>query len=314
MANGSRHALRVVREIVRGSTPANPAMRRVRHTGCTLGLSKEVLQSEELRDDRQIDDVRHGARQIAGDINFELSYGSFDEDLEAVFMGAWELDFDGAGSDRLKAGTTRYYHTMEREFADLEAGNKFYRYTGCEYNSLELAINANAMITGTFGIIGKDMTTFATGPAGATYPAVSTSSPLDSFTGSLLEGGNPIAVITEISLSLNNGLEARYVVGDKTSIKPSVARSNVTGTVTAFFEDGSLIDKFINETETSLEFSLPNAEGNAYRFTLPRIKYTGGQPDTDGEGPITLSMPFQALRHPASGTQIILVKDPAGSI
>lgn len=314
MANGSRHALRVVREVVRGETPANPAMRRIRHTGSTLGLSKEVLQSEELRDDRQIADVRHGARQVAGDINFELSMGSFDLDFEAVFMGAWELDFDGAGSDRLKTGIIRYFHTMEREFGDLESGNRFHRFTGCEYNTLELTINANAMITGTFGVIGKDLGSFAAAPVGATYPAVTTSAPLDSFTGELLEGGAPIAVVTEMSLSINNGLEARFVVGSKTSIKPSVARSNVTGSITAFFESAALLDKFINEAYSALEVNLVDLNGDAYKIVVPRLKYTGGQPDVEGEGPITLTMPFQATLDSVTGTNLILIKDPAGSI
>lgn len=311
MASGSRHSLRYVREVVRGTTPANPVFKAIRQTGVTLGLSKETLQSAEGRTDRMIADVRHGARAIAGDINFELSYGSFDDLLEAVLMGTWEVDGGGVGIDRLKAGVVRRYHTLEREFADLAAGDKFMRFTGCEFNTMELQVNANAMVTGTFGVIGEDMVMAAAALAGATYPAPSSTAALDSFTGVLEEAGAPIAVITEITASLENGLESRYVVGKKTSIDPSVGRSNANLNVTAFFEDSTLLMKFVNETESSIKFDLPDPAGNILRFTYPRVKYMGGQPDTEGEGPVTLSMPVQALLDPVTGTQMYIDRIPA---
>lgn len=312
MANGSRHSMRIVAESAYGTTPANPVFDIIRHTGTTLGLSKESLQSEELRDDRQISDFRHGAYQVGGDINVELSYGSFDKLLEAVLGGTWEVDTPAVGTDRLKAGTTRRSFTIERFFGDILTVDKpYHRFTGVEFNTLSLAINANAMVTGAFGVLGQNMATSTAIVAGATYNPATTTSPLDSFTGTLQEAGVPIAVITEIQLNVENGLEARYVVGSKQSIRPSIGRSNVSGQVTAYFENSTLLDKFINETESSIVFELPDGAGNLYTVTLPRIKYTGGQPDVDGEGPITLSMPFQALLDATTGTNIIIDRNPA---
>ncbi|UGL62741.1 major tail structural protein [Xanthomonas phage FMYAK-P1] len=313
MANGSRHSMRYVAETVYGQTPATPAFKPIRHTGTTLGLSKESLQSEEIRDDRQIADFRHGARQVGGDINFELSFGSFDDLLEAVTLGTWVADgAPGGDGDRLKAGTVRRSFTVERFFGDIATADKpYHRFTGVELNTLALAISANAMITGTFGTVGSDMSTAQAAIAGATYAAPTTTSPLDSFTGTLNEAGTPIAVITEIQLNLENGLEARFVVGSKKSILPSIGRSNVSGTITAYFENSLLLDKFINETESSIVFELPDGAGNKYVFTLPRIKYNGGQPDVEGEGPITLSMPFQALLDSTTQSNIIIDKVPA---
>lgn len=312
MANGSRHSMRIVAESAYGTTPANPVFDIIRHTGTTLGLSKESLQSEELRDDRQISDFRHGAYQVGGDINVELSYGSFDKLLEAVLGGTWEADTPAVGTDRLKAGTTRRSFTIERFFGDILTVDKpYHRFTGVEFNTLSLAINANAMVTGAFGVLGQNMATSTAIVTGATYNPATTTSPLDSFTGTLQEAGVPIAVITEIQLNVENGLEARYVVGSKQSIRPSIGRSNVSGQVTAYFENSTLLDKFINETESSIVFELPDGAGNLYTVTLPRIKYTGGQPDVDGEGPITLSMPFQALLDATTGTNIIIDRNPA---
>lgn len=305
MADGSRHSMRFVLESTYGVTPATPVFDIVRHTGTTLGLSKEALQSEEIRDDRQIADFRHGARQVGGDISIELSYGSFDKILEALLGGTWTTDV-------LKAGTTRRSFTLERFFGDILSADKpYHRFTGVEFNTLQLQINANAMVTGTIGVVGKDMVTDTAIVAGATYNAVSTTSPLDSFIGTLNEAGTPIAVITEIQLNLDNGLDPRFVVGSKTTLRPSIGRSNVSGTITAYFENSLLLDKFINETESSILFNLPDGAGNNLKFTLPRIKYNGGQPDVQGEGPITLSMPFQALLDSATSTNIIIEREPA---
>jgi len=391
MADGSAHSLFSVEESVYGTTPASdPALDTVRITGTTLGLSKDSLQSEEIRSDRQIADYRQGANQVAGDINFELGYTSFDQFLEAVLLsGDWAspattgtatLDqtattitratgsfvtdgfrpgmevevsgYSGSGangqmlvtavvaltltvtalegqtlaieagdgdesvvaSNRIACGTERRSFSLIRYFSDIQTADKPYHiFTGCELASLQLSIAANAIITGTMGVIGKGLSTAQNLSAYGTptYNAVSTTSPFDSFTGTLDEGGSTIAVITEITLNLQNAIEPRFVVGSQNSIYPSVGRSNLTGQITAFFEDSDLIDKFINETESSITFRLPDGAGNAQRVTIPRIKYTGGQPDVSGEGPVTLSMPFQALLDSTESTNLIIQRTPA---
>lgn len=305
MADGSRHSLAYVLETVYGQTPATPTFKRLRHTSTTLGLSRETLTSEELRDDRMIPDVRGGAEQIGGDIEFELSYESFDDILEAVLCGTWT-------GDELKAGTVRRSFTLERYFGDMLAADKpYHRFTGVEFNTMELTVTANALVTGSFGVIGRGQSLGEDIITGATYTGPTTTPVLDSFTGALREAGTTVAAVTEISLSLENGLEPRFVVGSKNSLRPSIARSNVNGTVTAYFENGLLLEKFINEEASSLEFTLPDGEGNSQTWTLPRIKYMGGQPDTDGEGPILLQLPFQAILDPTTGTNLIITREAA---
>lgn len=304
MANGSRHSLRYVEEVVYGTTPASPAFKTLRHNGATLALNKETLQSEELRDDRMIADVRHGAFSVGGEIPFELSFGSFDDWLAAALCGDW------VGND-LKAGVGRKSFTVERYFGDMLAADKpYHRFTGVEVNSLQLQVNSNAMVTGTFSVLGQGMSLGAAIIAGATYAPAPGTSPVDSFTGTLLENGVAIAVVTEIQLSVENGLETRYVVGSKETLRPSIARSNVSGNVTAFFENSTLLEKFINETESAMSFTLPDGAGNSLTFFLPRIKYMGGAPDVSGEGPVTLSMPFQALYDATENTNLVITRDP----
>ena len=250
-ANGSRHSMALVAESVAGTTPATPVFTPIRQTGTTLALTKETIQSQELRPDRQIADMRHGNKQVGGDINCELSYGgAFDTMLEAVLCGTWEVDTPTAGTDELKAGVVRRPFTIERHFADI---GQYLRYKGCEFNTWNLTVSPNAIITSNFGLIGRSMDAPAqTAIAGATYDPGTTSSPFDSFSGTIEEGGSAIAIITELSLTLENGLKALFTVGSDTAACLSIAQSNLSGSVTAWFESEALYEKFLNETESSL--------------------------------------------------------------
>lgn len=311
MADGSRHSMYLVPEATYGVTPATPAFDPIRHTGTTLALSKNTVQSEEIRADRQITDSRHGAYQIGGDISIELSYGSFDNMLEAVTLGEWVVDSPAAGTDTLKAGVTRRSFSVLRHFSDmLTADNPYHLFRGVEFNNFSVSVTPDAIITGTFSVVGQGMATSQTEPAGATYAAATTAKVLDSFTGALKENGVTIAVITEIQLTLENGIDPRFVVGSKETIRPQVGRSNASGQITAYFENSTLLDKFINETESSIEFTLPDGAGNEYTFILPRVVYNGGQPDVSGQGAILLTMPFQALFDETEASNIVIQRTP----
>lgn len=307
MADGALHSLSLIPEVDYGVTPATPAWDKQRITGTTLALTKNTLQSEEIRDDRQPGDTRHGTRQVGGDVNGEMSYGTWDEVLEALFGGTWQTDTPIAGTDQLKAGTLRRSFSALRYFKDLPAGQKpYFVYTGLEANTMALTIAADANVTVTFGFIGKDQTVSETEPSGSTYNPTTTTEVMDSFTGVVKEGGTNIAIVTEITLNVENGIEPRFVVGSKTTIRPSIKRFVVTGQITAYFESTALLEKFLDETDSDLEFNLPDDAGNNYKFFLPKIVYTGGQPDVGGDGPITLAMPFTANYDATDGTNILI--------
>lgn len=298
-ASGSRHSLAYVPEVTYGVTPATPAFKAFRHNSTSLNLGKNTFQSQELRADRQIADFRHGTRTSSGSVVGELSYGTYDDLLEAALGGTWT-------GDVLKAGVIRRSFTLERRFNDI---NKFLRYTGQEVDTLNIAMTTGAIVGVTFGFMGQGMNEDSAIIVGATYPAATTSSPMDALTGSLEEDGVPNAVITEVNLSLNNGMAPRFVIGSAESLQPSIGRSNVTGTMSAYFEDYLMYQKFIDETESSMLFTAQAGAGGAsYEFLLPRIKYTGGDIPVSGEGPVSISMPFQALLDPVSGTNIQITR------
>ena len=112
-------------------------------------------------------------------------------------------------------------------------------------------------------------------------------------------------------MNIDNGMESQYVIGDATTLQPPLAKSTVTGSVTAYFEDTTLIDKFINETASSMQFTLTDAAGNDYIFDLPNIKYNSGNPEVGGPGAITVTLDFIALYDASTGSQLKITRDDA---
>lgn len=304
IASGSRHELTFIKEITPGTTPANPQTACLRHVGCSINLSRDSFQSNELRGDRMIADVRTGCDKVGGGIDFELSYCEFDPLLAAALAGNWT-------SDVLKAGSAEHAFTMQRAF-----GNGAYGiYRGCYINQLSLSIKPNAMVTGSFTVAGMSGE-FVAAPLCAAPTASQENRGYDSYTGTLESGGTEIAVITGLDMSLDNGIEPQFVIGSKTAPFVSFGRSNLSGTVTAFFADRTMLDLFLNETPASLSFTFGLTDGseNAYSLHIPRAIYTGADAPASGEGPITLSMPFMAVLDPTEGTNIKLTRHPKTSI
>jgi hypothetical protein len=112
-------------------------------------------------------------------------------------------------------------------------------------------------------------------------------------------------------MTLENGMEPRWVIGSSRTLEPSIGRSNLTGSLVVYFEDSTMVEKFYNETSTSLEFTLVDPDGNSYTFLLPNLSLTGGQPDISGPGSVTLNVPFQALLDATLGSNIKITKTPA---
>lgn len=299
-ASGSSHGLTYIEETSFGVPPTISAgdMTYLRHEGCSLGLSKDSFQSNELRQDRMISDLRHGMKRSGGGIDIEFSLEEYDALLEGALFGSWSANV-------LKAGTTRKSFAFERQFADI---GQYGWFTGQMVNGFSLNISPNGMVRGSFSLVGKDAT-YSSTTKDATPAASKTASPFDGFTGSIKEGGAAIAIVTGLSFSLSNGLTPANVLFQNTAMDAVPGRSNLTGSVTAYFDGLSMLNKFINETESSLEFSLSSGT-KGYTFLIPRIKYSGADNPTQGEGPITLTMPWQALLDKgATATNMQITRD-----
>lgn len=301
MAEGSRYASYFVQEPSSGVSPATAALKVFRATKSGLDISITALQSEEIRNDAEIADFRLGTRHVEGTATAELSYGTFDDLIAAALRGKWV-------GDTLVAGIERPSFTFVDYNADIN-DLPYTIYRGCEVNTLNLKVSAAAMTTIEFGIIGRTMEQLVSLPAGWTVGNRTTTSPMDGFSGQLTANGSVNNVVTELAIDINNGIEPRFVVGSKYSIRPGAKRRNVTGTLTAYFEDNTLRLAYLNELPQAIVLGISDgATGNTYEFTIPRVKLTEAPRPIDGEGDIMQNISFRGLLDPTAATSIKVVR------
>lgn len=354
----------------------------LRRVSSSMSLSKDTFQSEEVRNDRQIADFRHGVRRAQGDVAGELSAGTWGDFFQALFRGTWaaapaalapatitSVAADAVASTltltagdaqalglrigqviRLSGGlaannarnflitsmtgtqgrtlgvfpapTTMSANTgvtitvagrriinpsagfVPRKLAleiyqdDLDIARLF---TECRVNSMAMGLPPNGMATINFGMTGRNMQVlsaaqapFLTGPADPNLNPI-----LASPNGLVMVNGVASGVLTGLDLSVDLAVEANPVVGQNFVPDIILGRFNMTGTMTAYFENADLLNYFLNETEIGLLAYLTgsnDAAASAMSVYLPRIKVSNADVPTTGEGGQMITLPFQALK------------------
>jgi hypothetical protein len=169
------------------------------------------------------------------------------------------------------------------------------------------------MVTGTFSMIGKDMTISGTS-VDATKTAPSGNAPFDAYSGALEIGDtggtlSAAAIVTGIDFTINNALAPTFVVGSSTTPQLEYGMATVEGTITAYFEDAALINRFLNETETALEVSVDDPTGSSdYTWLFPRVKINGADVPVDNPTSRIITLPFVALYDTTEATNIKLTR------
>lgn len=302
-SQGSRAGLSYVVESTFGTTPGTPSLIQLPYTTHSLNLTKERVTGNDIQPDRMPRVDRHGNRSVAGDIAVDLRKGDYDPFLESAFFNTWSTNV-------LKVGTTPKYFSIEDAATDIA---QFRLFTGMSVSSLAVSIKPNQMVTGTFSMVGKDMTISGTS-VDAVKTAASGNAPFDAYSGALSIGDagsslSSIATVTGIDFTINNALAPTFVVGSASTPQLESGMATIEGTITAYFEDATLINRFINETETGLQVIVDDPTGSSdYTWLFPRVKINGAEVPVGGPTARTISLPFVALYDTTEATNLKLTR------
>lgn len=190
--------------------------------------------------------------------------------------------------------------SIEHYYSDVTQSELF---TGCKVNTLAIALPPSGMATINIGLMGKDITT-ATSEYFTTPTAATSSGVLASVNGIAYAIGSRQYSLTGLNINYTGNLSKEPVVGSNTVPDIFEGRVVVTGELSAFFENGTLRDAFINETEVALMFvfTTNNTKNPDFiSFVMPRCKLGGASKD-DGEKGLVQTIPFQALFNSAGTT------------
>lgn len=285
-SQGSRSSLSFVTEATFGTTPAG-SFANLPFSTHSLNLTKDVLTGTDIEADRMPRVNRQGNRQVGGDIVVDLRDGDYDLILESAMLSTFATNI-------LKVGVVPKFFSIEDFAADIDQARLF---TGMSVSTMAISLAPNQMVTTTFGMVGKDMTISGTEK---TQVAATGAQPFDAYSGDISIGavGTPVAsaIVTALDFTLNNSYAPTFVIGDDSAPSLEYGRAEVEGTMTAYFEDAALINRFLNETETAIRVSVDDPTGaNAYTFDFPKVKINSADVGVDGPTSRMVTMSFVAL-------------------
>lgn len=318
MADTSQVQLRYIKEVTWGTTPATPAWQNMRVTSFDLQPTKESVQSQELRSDRQIPDQIQVGQGASGSADFELSFASFDTFLAAAigsaeFTGVDNHDYDEDltdDSEIISNGTTAASFSLEEQIPH-EGADYYMRYTGMRVDTLSLNITPGAIVTGSLAFQGKVAATDTAIVAGSSIVAANTNQVMNavSHVTAIDEGGASIGTVTSMQLQIANNLRVQRAIGTLGASGIGYGQIAVSGTAEIYFESVALVDKVINHTSSSFKVEFTDDAGNLYAFIIPKIYY--GQPSKPISGnnqDVMLSLPFNAVLGGADSKTVQIVK------
>lgn len=277
-ASANRADVRYVAEVSWGVTPATPALKLLRMTGESLNANIQTAVSQEIRPDRDIQDIAKIGSDAGGGVDFELSYGSFDDMLEAAMCNTWVVD--GVDTDKytIVNGVVEKSFSIQKRFADVA---RYMLFTGARVNTLSLRVEPGKIVTGSLGFMCKAGTPAAAGVTGATYPAGNTNTPMNGSAGVTLNQIDAAAIpggLMNFSLNINNNLRAQDAIGTDSAQAIVQGSFEATGDFEVYFADGTLYDKFDNQTPFATQIKI--AESGATKeiwIDLPRAKFETGE-------------------------------------
>lgn len=177
-------------------------------------------------------------------------------------------------SDKLIVGTSRQPMALLIEYTDMAGPNNYQLVMDAEVTQFSFNPQVNAIITGSFTIIGKTMASAQPLPAGATLEDLVSKKPMTGIDGSIAQNGARLAFSESMTFSLNRNGEASYEIGSK--FMSHVDYDRATSEV-------SITSKFVNfdaqlafEAEQVIDYNFTaSIDGDALGFTWPTALLTG---------------------------------------
>ena len=304
IASGSGRQVAYIAESTYGVTPATPTFKVARITGNALRSTKATVVSSEIRSDRNVPDEQMVGLDVTGGYNFEASYGTLDDLIEAALCGTWS-------GNVVKNGTTQRSFTFE-ERLDLNGGNfSFSRFTGVAVNTLSLAINARGLITGSIDCMGQKETLDTAIVTGATYTAANTKPVMSASgsIGSLTLAGGTTAKVMQMSLQINNNMRNRPLVGSLYTDSLGYGKCDVTGSVQIYFEDNMIYQQALSHGGGAMGFLAGVSANEKYLFSMPNCVFLNPERAPGGNtDDVMITLPFRARFDSGLGAEVSVTR------
>lgn len=216
-------------------------------------------------------------------------------------------------ASRLVNGTTQRSYSIEKRFADVDQN---FVYRGMTASRMSMSFQSGSLVTGSFEFMGKDSerrTTTSFLPGAPAASQTGTVMNAVAGVGTILENGvalNTSTFISSLSLDIDNSLRGQTAIGVLGNAGIGSGSLKVTGSMEVYFADGTLYDKLVNNTDSSLVwtvFDKADGSGGGYALNIPKLKFTEGRVQAGAiNQDIMVSMGFEGIMSPALNAQMIV--------
>lgn len=198
--------------------------------------------------------------------------------------------------------------TIETGYTDV---GQYMLQTGMVPGKWSLDLSTGAIVTGSFGFEGRatsmsGSTTLGTAPYTVVPAQDGEVVNATVSVGSLVKNGVTLtSSLQKLSISGEAGLRSQTAIGSKFPKGIGAGRFNLTGSVSAYFEDSTLFNHFLNSDTVSLGFTITDTNGYRYAYTLPAVKFVEDKVVPGGiDQDVVNAINYTAFRDPVTACMI----------
>ncbi len=276
-AIGVYSQLGFVRETVLGTTPTSPEIKTLPFNSCTVSAEQNMTSPQTLTGRRDPVEPILGNINVGGEIVVPLDVNAIGWILAMAFGNPTTTTVtSGVYQHVFKPGNTQQSVSLERKLSN----GDYYVDRGCKVSSLGFNFGGDGELVANVGILG--CSEIVSDSALDDSPTAITLDRVNNFQAALKEGGSNIAIATEMGLNINFGLDENgYAIGgggQRTRINEGLIE--VSGSLTAFYDDDTLIAKAIAATETSLQVKLTKGTASL-TIDIPELLFARKSPTVE---------------------------------
>lgn len=256
-------------------TPATGATQLPR-TALNLNTIKNTFQSNRIVGHQQSAGTRHGTERVEGSFEDEISCATHKDFWAALLRKAWVNGVvSPAAPGHLfvpQTGHTRDSFTIEGWRSDTTESRRF---RGVRITGAQVSIQPNGMATVNFAMMGKDET-IATSRFFTAPNLAAANTPASGAVGEVKIDGSTVAVATAASFNINGNGTVGDTIGNKHTPDVFMGILQVTGDVSIYHQNKTLLEKYLQEQTIALVFQLDEPGGTHFiRFSFPKVTITG---------------------------------------
>jgi len=156
-------------------------------------------------------------------------------------------------------------------------------YRSCRVGGMSLAVVLNQSAILTFPAIGETAENY-TVPGGSTFNAATSSEMMVPTLGYLQDAETALTYLTDYNVDFSNNMNPLFSLFQRGAYSVENGVFTAGGSMSAYQPDSTLLDKFLDETQTDHILKLIDLDSNWYRIILPDTIYTQLSDPVSGPG------------------------------